>query len=659
MPNWIKTKWKTASVYDTLHHILNQFRVVTGKVICRRFFCGLGLVLSVVCFLLWQQRRSLIPDQSSRLRLDCASAHRLAEWAAQKYGGHHSPRLRSEKFATKLLENFLGKLDPHRVLLTQEDLSAFKGGGRAAWHEFLRKERCTYFERWVRNEYPRLRARFLENASQTIQRLDFRNKVVVQQFSKPSVDKSFANTTAELKIRAKSFVHASIVPMPPEVLRAYDNNESKYYSDVIEPMLFEKDPEPPDPIVLLVKALLVSFDRYSTYFSSNEFEDFYEELAGGTSGVGLVVRKIPQGLFIEKVVSGSPAETSGQLKRADILVSVDGISLSDLPLPLAKSLLKGEKDSKVHLERVRGREKQSIVISRKNFAFDEARMNYKMVTSSDSPSLHVAVFEVPTFYGRGGMANTDERSLSHDMEKMLSEILSKRVRPAALLLDLRNNPGGYLEEAVAMGGLFLGDKPAVAVVENHGMRVLRDTRRRPVFEGPIVLLVDENSASASEVLAGAFKDYQRAILVGGSRTYGKMSIQRLFRLDEVMSVTHLTGPKTGVVKLTTSLFYSPLGKCQLGGGISTHLRISEEPPEQSSEFEPEAVPDIPTFMAEEEETHIRREEAKFQKIIARLHEKTLNRRQSRVKTPAGKDLMENKIENLNEAIAIAFDYAAL
>lgn len=624
---------------------------------CRRFFWGLGLAI-VVCFLLLQERRFLTPVQTSRLRLDCASAHRLAEWAARKYGGHRSLQLRSEKFATKTLGNFLMKLDPHRVLLTQEDLSTFLDRGRAAWHEFLRKERCTYFEHWVQNEYPRLRARFSENALQTIQTSDFRNKVVVEAFPEQTTGKSFADTTIELKARIKRFVHASIVSMPSEVLRAYDNKGKKYYSDVIEPMLFEKDPESPDPIVLLVKALLLSFDRYSTYLSSNEFEDFYEELAGGTSGVGLVVRKIPQGLFIEKVVRGSPAETSGQLRRTDILVSVDSIALSDVPLQLAKNLLKGEKDSKVHLERVRGRERRSVVISRKNFAFDEARMNYKMVTSSDSPSLRVAVFEVPTFYGRGGMANTDERSLSHDMEKMLLEILSKKVRPAALLLDLRNNPGGYLEEAVAIGGLFLGDKPAVAVVENHGMRVMRDSRRRPIFDGPTVILVDENSASASEVLAGALKDYQRAILVGGRRTYGKGSIQRLFRLDEVMSVMNLTGPKMGVVKLTTSLFYSPMGKCPLGSGISTHLRISAEPPEESSEFEPETVPDIPTFMAEEEETHIRHDEPKFQKIIATLSGKTLHRRPLRVKTPANKDL-KNKTEDLDEAIAIAFDYAAL
>jgi C-terminal processing protease CtpA/Prc len=142
-------------------------------------------------------------------------------------------------------------------------------------------------------------------------------------------------------------------------------------------------------------------------------------------------------------------------------------------------------------------------------------------------------------------------------------------KPAAVVLDLRGNPGGYLEEAVSMAGFFLGDRAVVAVVEPSIERTLRDFHSVPLYTGPLVVLVDELSASAAEILAGALKDHQRAVVLGPKRTYGKGSVQRLFHLN-AGSVQVPEADRRGVLKLTTSFFYSPLGQTPANGGVAPH-----------------------------------------------------------------------------------------
>lgn len=194
------------------------------------------------------------------------------------------------------------------------------------------------------------------------------------------------------------------------------------------------------------------------------------------------------------------------------------------------------------------------------------------------------MIEVPSFYGRGGLNDPDERSSAEDFENALKAILDGGKPVSSIVVDLRGNPGGYLEEAVSMAGLFIADAPVVAVVGQDSQRILRDDKVALTYGGPLVVLVDADSASASEVLAGALKDHQRAVLVGTPHTYGKGSVQKLFHLgDEFLGAQWAGLPASGVVKLTTSVFYSPLGHTPANGGVRTHISIAPAEPKPESQ----------------------------------------------------------------------------
>jgi carboxyl-terminal processing protease len=194
-----------------------------------------------------------------------------------------------------------------------------------------------------------------------------------------------------------------------------------------------------------------------------------------------------------------------------------------------------------------------------------------------------------------------------------------------------------------MAGLFLGSKAVVAVVESTVQRVMRDHHKEPLYKGPLVVLVDSESASASEVLAGALKDYHRALVLGAPRTYGKGSVQRLYPLDS----GHLKlSPEdsVGAVKLTTSFFYSPLGTSPASEGIAPHIALAE-----SAAKEPEATQKKPR----------RKQEAPRQAAFVdgttlsqiRLQESTMT---ERVKALKESSLADSEIESpFDRALKIA------
>ncbi|MFM8316236.1 MAG: S41 family peptidase, partial [Deltaproteobacteria bacterium] len=249
------------------------------------------------------------------------------------------------------------------------------------------------------------------------------------------------------------------------VLKAYHKNVSQLLRDKVEQKYFENFPEGRG---LLAKALLGGLDPYSTYFSSREFTDFYEELKGTSAGLGLQLEKVPQGFLVQKVVENSPAAKSNRVHEGDIIESVDEVNLSSLAFEEAKKLLKGPENSTVRigLECVHGNSKEGVSeqvevsLQRGQFELEETKINlsWKMPPVSEPASQKVAVISIPAFYGRGGMeSGKEEKSVSEDLKKRMTDELMNESSHLGMVLDLRGNPGGYLEEAVTMGSLCVGD----------------------------------------------------------------------------------------------------------------------------------------------------------------------------------------------------------
>ena len=461
--------------------------------------------------------------------LSCKEIIKIAKWSFNQYGGPKKIDLSSDEFSKGLTRAYLERLDPYKVLIQSSEVFQFQKDGAKQWHEVVKNADCSFFDQWASVHYSKAKLRFLSEMNHS---LFLRSYIALYRFPKKIREErpfkkypGFAVNENDWKTRVQDFVGVILYNGSKPLLEQYQNQKMDYVRDALEQTLFE---EKVDSRQLLAKAVLGAFDSYSTYFSPSEFEDFYVDLSGGTSGVGIRVQKVPQGLLIDKVVQDSPAARSKRIELGDLITAIDGVNIAHLSMNKSKQLLKGDEGTLVRLTIEKSGKKSAEMISvrRERFALEDSKITHKILASKKGSN--IAVVGIPSFYGKGGMSqNNVERSSSEDLRSVLENILDKDTRPESIVLDLRGNPGGFLEEAVSMAGMFIGNKPVVGVMENNQTRVLRDNSFQNLYNGPLVILVDEETASAGEVLAGALKDHQRALLVGSKSTYGKGSVQKL------------------------------------------------------------------------------------------------------------------------------------
>lgn len=535
------------------------------------FIAALGLFILAI-----SNKPFEIPSQpllsetfAKETQLTCEEIVQVTKWGGKHYGGPKRPALHKPQVAEKFLNVFLEKLDPNKLLFLDVEAKDFVTGGMKHWSDLVSRGSCAYYDAWVRAHYPIAKKRVLELSAL----LPF-NKIFKLSASKESVENyrlakfsAFAATPRELTKRLEQAAEVVAKNTSKEVVEAYRSDKKRLFLESLNENLFENVAA---PSTLVAKALLGTMDPYSTYFSKTEYEDFYSDLSAGTTGIGIRVQKVPQGFLIEKVVKNSSAADSKKVHEGDVITAIDGMKTENSTMQMARQLLKGDANTVVNLEltNLKTSETKNVALTRKHFEFEESRIKQKSKSE-------VAVIEIPNFYGKTSFeADQGENSSALDLKKALQDLAMKPNKAKGVVLDLRGNPGGFLEEAVSMAGMFVGNKPVVGVVEQAKTRVMLDETAEAIYQGPLVVLVDEGTASAGEVLAGALKDLQRAVVVGSTKTYGKGSVQKLFQLDEDLLQVGLKHPNgNGVLKLTTSLFYSPLGHSPANGGIESDIKF--------------------------------------------------------------------------------------
>ncbi len=580
--------------------------------------------------------------------LSCEQVLKLAEWGRKKYGGLGQTDLFSFKQASRVAEIFADKLDPNRMLITASELEQLKAMTQLKWNRLTQKADCEPWQQWLENRYPKSQQRI----ALWLKKYKEPRKLKREKISQYS---TFAASERELEQRWVFEFNSLLAEADNPLLKAYQEKKKLFLKDRLEQKYFETGPESRN---LLAKALLGGLDSYSTYFSPVEFEDFYEELKGSASGLGLKLQKVPKGFLVEKVIENSSAQRSQKIHAGDTIEKIDDVILGSISFDEAKKLLKGPESSSVKLglncNHSEVQEKFiELVLERTPFELEESKVSFAWKSPKTDPqkSSKVAVVAVPAFYGRGGIeTGTEEKSVSEDFQHRVREALLTETDHTGMVLDLRGNPGGYLEEAVSLGAFFVGNKPIVGVLEEGKTRVLKNpSSNQTVYHRPLVVLVDESSASAAEVLTGALKDYQRAIVVGSSRTYGKGTVQRLFQLEDPFLFASEEGVLgTGVIKLTTSVFYSPLGHTPANGGVSTDIVLNDKLPQVNQKS---LAHEILPIVDVELKSELQLSELKHQDQIEFLRGKS----KERMETSTG--LVEDK--DLEEAIAIVSDLAHL
>ncbi len=302
-------------------------------------------------------------------------------------------------------------------------------------------------------------------------------------------------------------------------------------------------------------------DPHSGYLSQEDYEDFEINMKLSLEGIGASLSSKYGHTVIERLIPGGAAARSGKLKSKDKILAVGQsakkmVNIFDMDLRDVVSMIRGEKGTDVYLKIKRKNKKiftVRLVRDRVNLE-DQAASIFYFDRKRNNKTYKIGVIMLPSFYGEG---RSGGRSVTEDVQKLLSE--AKKEKVSAIVLDISNNGGGSLTEAVQLAGLFFAKGSVVRqlVKTKNGDRylTLSDVDDNIAYSGPLVVLINRVSASASEIVSGTLKSYKRSIIVGGDHTFGKGSIQSVERLRMGL----------GSVRVTVGLFFIP-------NGFSTQLK---------------------------------------------------------------------------------------
>lgn len=294
-----------------------------------------------------------------------------------------------------------------------------------------------------------------------------------------------------------------------------------------------------DLIEAALRGMLQSLDPYSDYYTKEEAESMYGNLLGTFSGIGVHIEEKDGYINVVKILKGQPAEKAG-LKKDDLIISVDDIDIKDIGLTKVSAMIKGPKDTKVKLGIKRGEKLLTIEVTRKIILINP---------------VHYEILEKDIGYIQLDEFNTQT---TLEINKALKEFDNKRIKK--IILDLRDNPGGLLDQAISASKLFVPRGPIVHVREK-GKALVTHTSTLAKSKYKLVVLVNENSASASEIFAGAIKDRKVGTLVG-TKTFGKGLVQSIYPI--------LDG---SMIKLTIAEYLTPNKISINGKGIEPDILV--------------------------------------------------------------------------------------
>ena len=315
-----------------------------------------------------------------------------------------------------------------------------------------------------------------------------------------------------------------------------------------------------------LNSMTAVFDPHTSYFRPKDKESFDIRFSGRLEGIGATLQTDDEYTKVTSVVVGGPAWKGKELKEDDVIMGVrqekgDPVDIKGMPLEDVVDKIRGPKGTMVYLK-VKKPDGviEEIAIERDVIVIDDTYAKSLMIDDQEGHE-KIGYINLPSFYA--DFQNEDGRFSAKDVAAELEKLKEQDVD--GIVLDLRNNGGGSLRDVVDMTGFFIPEGPVVQVA-GRGMdkEVLEDKDRRVQYDGPLVVLVNQYSASASEILAAALQDYDRAVIVGSTSTFGKGTVQRFIDMDRTVNGYNDIKP-LGTVKLTMQKFY------RINGG-STQLR---------------------------------------------------------------------------------------
>ena len=327
-----------------------------------------------------------------------------------------------------------------------------------------------------------------------------------------------------------------------------------------------------DWLSVYINSFVSQYDPNTSYLDPESKDRFDVDMSGNYAGIGARLQKKIDKVEITEVISGGPAWRDNILEKGDAILKVrqddeeEPVSILTMRLSEAVKLIKGKKGTKVHLtvKKVDGSISE-VTVKRDIVQLEETYIKSSIVEKNNN---NYGIINIPKFYI--DFDNQSNRDAAKDLKTEIQRLKEQGVK--GLVIDLRNNGGGALKTVVDMAGMFIKNGPVVQVKYfDKEKQVLSDRDRSVLWTGPLVILVNEGSASASEILAAAMQDYKRAIIIGGNQTWGKGTVQNVFPLNRM--VRGNTNGDLGALRYTTQKYYRINGGSVQLEGVKSDINV--------------------------------------------------------------------------------------
>jgi carboxyl-terminal processing protease len=319
------------------------------------------------------------------------------------------------------------------------------------------------------------------------------------------------------------------------------------------------------------------FDPHTHYLIPDEKEDFDIDMSGKLEGIGALLREEGSFIKVERIIPGSASWKGKQLKAGDVIMKVgqgedDAVSVVDMSLRDAVKLIRGKKGTEVRLTVKKADGLMKVIpIIRDVVEIEESYVKSSVIEHKEL-NHKFGYINIPKFYR--DFNDSRGRNCTDDTRNAIQALKKKNIQ--ALILDLRNNGGGALDDARMISGLFIKKGPIVQVKNHTGaIEILRDKNPEVAFDKPVVVLINKFSASASEIVAAALQDYRRAIIVGGQHSHGKGTVQAVLDLDGYVPPMARAYSPFGALKITIQKFYRVTGGSTQYKGVTPDVILPD------------------------------------------------------------------------------------
>lgn len=563
----------------------------------RRNYKILLLVMALsLAFWSFMPKAKVVDPEKDKLLLE------LLTFVIQR--GHYDPIAIDDEFSKGLYKDYVQALDPSKRFFLQEDIDAF-AKYELELDDQIKNRELTFFDL----TYSRLMQRIKESENYYKSILDKPFDYKVDESFNTDYEKlPYAKNTTELKEKWRKQIKLSTLSSltnkldlqekakDPAVRDSIAKNSKKKDKDIVniesktfeeleketresslksldEYFSFVEDLDRNDWFAVFVNSISARFDPHTSYFAPDDKERFDVSMSGKLEGIGARLQKKNDYTEITDLISGGPAWRQKELEPGDQILKVaqgnqEAVDVVGMRLDDVVKKIKGPKGTEVRLS-VKKTDGTLKVIS---IIRDEVEIEETYAKSSivEKDGLKYGIIYLPKFYI--DFEDRNGRDAAKDMALEVERLKTAGVK--GIVVDVRDNGGGSLKTVVDIAGLFIEEGPIVQVKSaNKRKEILSDTDKKVQWDGPLVIMVNSFSASASEILAAALQDYHRAVIIGSKQTYGKGTVQNVFDLNQFVRNTSFGD--LGALKTTTQKFYRINGGSTQLEGVHSDIAIPD------------------------------------------------------------------------------------